>query len=599
MLSLGIDGFTFDDLYRPAGLQRLSARFLLELRALSPDTAIAWDAYRSAVTAGRPHGGLSAPQESDLLVAVAEATSRFLRRLFRIDRELDRLGAGLKKELGLFEFKREFVTRRVFKKGATDRPKPEELPELDARMGLLLTLGFGAELPPVHHGRGHHGVDHERALAEAVLLLLNVERHFAGQKPAAPELLERWNTLRAALTSTDAGRAAFGSTLVGDELSQVRGLLSLSDRWTWARASFTHSFHGWSTVTQPKPLVFDKLVELKVPDASLPEAYEGPDQHLRRRDGFKLTDRRFGAREVMNEVDYCVVCHEREKDSCSKGFKEKDAAAAGGTYKKNQLGIPLAGCPLEERISEMHVLKSRGDSLGSLAMVMLDNPMCPGTGHRICNDCMKACIFQKQEPVNIPQIETSALTDVLALPYGFELYGLLTRWNPLNVRRPFAAPANGKNVMVVGLGPAGYTLAHYLLNEGFTVAGIDGLKIEPFPDELTGRNGRPLTPIKDWRSIASELDERVLEGFGGVSEYGITVRWDKSFLTLVHLTLARREGFRIYGGIRFGGTLTIDDAWALGVDHIAIAAGAGKPTVVPMKNNLVRGVRAASDFLRA
>ncbi|MCA3015228.1 MAG: FAD-dependent oxidoreductase, partial [Myxococcaceae bacterium] len=599
MLSLGIDGFTFDDLYRPAGLQRLSARFLLELRALSPDTAIAWDAYRSAVTAGRPHGGLSAPQESDLLVAVAEATSRFLRRLFRIDRELDRLGAGLKKELGLFEFKREFVTRRVFKKGATDRPKPEELPELDARMGLLLTLGFGAELPPVHHGRGHHGVDHERALAEAVLLLLNVERHFAGQKPAAPELLERWNTLRAALTSTDAGRAAFGSTLVGDELSQVRGLLSLSDRWTWARASFTHSFHGWSTVTQPKPLVFDKLVELKVPDASLPEAYEGPDQHLRRRDGFKLTDRRFGAREVMNEVDYCVVCHEREKDSCSKGFKEKDAAAAGGTYKKNQLGIPLAGCPLEERISEMHVLKSRGDSLGSLAMVMLDNPMCPGTGHRICNDCMKACIFQKQEPVNIPQIETSALTDVLALPYGFELYGLLTRWNPLNVRRPFAAPANGKNVMVVGLGPAGYTLAHYLLNEGFTVAGIDGLKIEPFPDELTGRNGRPLTPIKDWRSIASELDERVLEGFGGVSEYGITVRWDKSFLTLVHLTLARREGFRIYGGIRFGGTLTIDDAWALGVDHIAIAAGAGKPTVVPMKNNLVRGVRAASDFLMA
>ena len=29
----------------------------------------------------------------------------------------------------------------------------------------------------------------------------------------------------------------------------------------------------------------------------------------------------------------------------------------------------------------------------------------------------------------------------------------------------------------------------------------------------------------------------VLEGFGGVSEYGITVRWDKNFLTLLHLTL--------------------------------------------------------------
>ena len=83
----------------------------------------------------------------------------------------------------------------------------------------------------------------------------------------------------------------------------------------------------------------------------------------------------------------------------------------------------------------------------------IDNPMCPGTGHRICNDCMKACVFQKQEPVNIPQIETAVLTDVLALPWGFEIYGLLTRWNPLNVRRPYALPYNGKNVLVVGLGP--------------------------------------------------------------------------------------------------------------------------------------------------
>ena len=129
---------------------------------------------------------------------------------------------------------------------------------------------------------------------------------------------------------------------------------------------------------------------------------------------------------------------------------------------------------------------------------MLDNPMCPGTGHRICNDCMKACIYQKQEPVNIPQIETGVLTDVLALPYGVEIYGLLTRWNPLNVRRPYALPYNGKNVLVVGLGPAGYTLAHYLVNEGFGVVGIDGLKIEPLPERhrparIRRRRGRSAT----------------------------------------------------------------------------------------------------------
>src|ERR671938_219608 len=90
-----------------------------------------------------------------------------------------------------------------------------------------------------------------------------------------------------------------------------------------------------------------------------------------------------------------------------------------------------------------------------------------------------------------------------------------------------------------------------------------------------------------------------MAGFGGVSEYGITVRWDKNFLTLMHLTLARRERFRFYGGVRFGGTLSIEDAWGLGFDRIAVATGAGKPTIVSMKNNLIRGMRQASDFLMA
>ncbi|MGH7272584.1 MAG: pyridine nucleotide-disulfide oxidoreductase, partial [Polyangiaceae bacterium] len=83
----------------------------------------------------------------------------------------------------------------------------------------------------------------------------------------------------------------------------------------------------------------------------------------------------------------------------------------------------------------------------------------------------------------------------------------------------------------------------------------------------------------------------------GVSEYGITVRWDKNFLTVVALTLARNRHVKIYGGVRFGGTITLDDAWAMGFDHVAISAGAGRPTIIEMKNNLSRGIRKASDFL--
>ncbi|MFT3709470.1 MAG: FAD-dependent oxidoreductase [Archangium sp.] len=551
MLQLGFEGFSFADLYRPEGLERLHVAFLSRLRREDPALAARFDQYRADRGAS-----LSAPATSELLIAVATHVSRFVGTLFGVEKELGELHARLHAELELFEFKREFVTRRVFKKGVVDRPTREELPSLDAKMSALLSA-FEPD------------ADEERRVARATITLLRLEK--------TPDAA-KWAALKFPADTTPAS------------------LLATIDRWIWARVQFTHTLTGWHTVLQPKPLIPDKLVELHLPDAKHPEVLEGPHHHLRRRDGFGLTDPRGSERLAMGEVDYCVICHEREKDSCSKGFKEKDPVAAGQTYKNNPLKIPLAGCPLEEHISEMHALKARGDSLGALAMVILDNPMCPGTGHRICNDCMKACIFQKQEPVNIPQIETSVLTDVLALPWGFEIYGLLTRWNPLNVARPHAARDNGKNVLVVGLGPAGYTLSHYLMNEGFTVAGIDGLKIERFPDELVRGD---FAPIRDWHQLADALDERILEGFGGVSEYGITVRWDKSFLTLIHLTLARRDAFRIYGGIRFGGTLSIDDAWKLGFDHIAIAAGAGKPTIVNMKNNLIRGVRAASDFLMA
>ncbi|HYR00145.1 MAG TPA: FAD-dependent oxidoreductase, partial [Casimicrobiaceae bacterium] len=255
------------------------------------------------------------------------------------------------------------------------------------------------------------------------------------------------------------------------------------------------------------------------------------------------------------------------------------------------------------KISEMHVLRKQGDALGALAMVTVDNPMCPGTGHRICNDCMKSCIYQKTEPVDVPQAETRILKDVLALPWGFEVYSLLTRWNPLNLRRPLPLPATGKRVLVVGMGPAGFTLAHHLLNDGHTVVGVDGLKIEPLEPALAGITSAgervPFAPVRDVAALAEPLEARRMAGFGGVAEYGITVRWDKNFLKLIRLLLERRSRFGLHGGVRFGGTLDAEDAFAQGFDHVAIAAGAGKPTVLELPNGLASGVRTASDFLMA
>ena len=336
----------------------------------------------------------------------------------------------------------------------------------------------------------------------------------------------------------------------------------------------------------PRKLDFMKLVPVHTETAR--GFAEHRFSHTRRRNGFQLTDAGTDLTGALDETNYCIWCHEQGKDSCSKGLKEK-APATG--FKKTVFGVPLAGCPLEEKISEFQMVKSRGQPVGALAVIAIDNPMAAATGHRICNDCMKSCIYQKQDPVNIPQAETRTLKDVLELPWGFEIYSLLTRWNPLNLRRPYPKESSGKKVLVVGLGPAGFTLAHHLMNDGHAVVGIDGLKIEPL--------GVDFSPIKDIRDVQEDLGERVMAGFGGVAEYGITVRWDKNFLRIVRLLLERRSRFAMFGGVRFGGTLTLEDAYAMGFDHVALCIGAGKPTVLDIPHGLARGVRAASDFLMA
>jgi NADPH-dependent glutamate synthase beta subunit-like oxidoreductase/NAD(P)H-flavin reductase len=322
--------------------------------------------------------------------------------------------------------------------------------------------------------------------------------------------------------------------------------------------------------------------------------------HLRHREGFALTDPGTDLVGALDEANYCIWCHEQSKDSCSKGLKEKTPASG---FKKTVFGVPLAGCPLEEKISEFHMVKARGQPLAALGIIAVDNPMVAATGHRICNDCMKSCIYQKQEPVDIPQAETRTLKDVLELPWGFEIYSLLTRWNPFDLRRPFPREASGRKVLIVGLGPAGFTLAHHLMNDGHTVVGIDGLKIEPVDAAVSGvdalGNRAAFSPIRDIAQLRERLDQRAMAGFGGVAEYGITVRWDKNFLKLARLLLERRSRFAMFGGVRFGGTLTIDEAFADGFDHIALCAGAGRPTVLDIPNGFARGVRAASDFLMA
>ena len=294
--------------------------------------------------------------------------------------------------------------------------------------------------------------------------------------------------------------------------------------------------------------------------------------------GFDYRDKDLKLENALAQSKYCIYCHNQQKDTCRYGNANN--------------GVSSSGCPLDQKISEMNKLMSEGFNIGALAVIVLDNPLVAATGHRICNDCMKSCIFQKQDPVNIPLIESVILDNVLNLPYGVEIYLLLTKWNPLNIKSTLPKELSNYNVLVVGTGPAGFSLAHYLLNEGHNVVTIDGLKIEPLDFDIKN-------PIKDYKTIKVTLSERVPKGFGGVGEYGITNRWDKNNLTLVRLILERRSNhnFKMFGGIRLDSNMTIDQAFDFGFDHIALCIGAGKPSYINSKSYFVKGVKSATDFL--
>jgi NADPH-dependent glutamate synthase beta subunit-like oxidoreductase/NAD(P)H-flavin reductase len=544
MLKLGF-GFNFPDLFSEAGLARLDGSFCGWLSEAEPALAKRLSSARAAPDA------LGRKGESELLIALAAHLEDWLARLFGIETEVMALQAAQHELAPLFACKRQVVQRR-----AMNKYKAEEAAGFDgAALRSALEQRLGASLADpageLAFARqvGEWGLDEAANAADIDLAL-----RYAAWAAHTPE-----------------GRAY-----------HRKGVLFKA----------------------PRKLDYLRLVPVEHGALHGVDTLQLGAEHLRRREGFALTDAGTDLVGGMDQAHYCIWCHEQQKDSCSSGLREKKPAGGGvAAFRKSPFGVALTGCPLEEKISEFHKLRAEGWALGALATICVDNPLVAATGHRICNDCMKACIYQKQDPVDIPQSETRVLKDVLELPWGFEIYSLLTRWNPLNLRRPRPRAASGKRVLVVGLGPAGFTLAHHLLNEGHAVIAIDGLKIEPLPAAIAGvaASGERVAfaPVRDIATLRESLESRVMAGFGGVAEYGITVRWDKNFLKLIRILLERRERFALHGGVRFGGTLDAADAFGLGFDHIALCVGAGRPTVLDLPHGLASGVRAASDFLMA
>ena len=414
----------FADLYRREGLVKLDQAFLQFMGEGEEGLRIRLDHARA-----HPDS-LDRKEEAALLIEIGPWMDDFIARLFGIEKEVAALAERHHQLAPLYTCKRLFVQRR-----AMNKVSEAEVAQMD---GVALEQKLAAELDAPFS---------ELAFARKVTEWLLDE---AGNEERLKDAL----LYAAWALKTPAGRERNRDGVLFKAPAKLDFLHLLSTDTDNSAGYTVHSLH-----------------------------------HIRRREGFALTDPGTDLVGALDEANYCIWCHEQGKDSCSKGMKEKPKTPGeASSFKRSQLGVLLTGCPLEERISEFHKLKTQGVAIGGLAMIVIDNPMCAGTGHRICNDCMKSCIYQKQEPVDIPQAETRTLKDVLELPWGFEIYSLITRWNPLNLRRPLPKAPTGRKVLVVGMGPAGYTLAHHLMNDGHAVVGIDGLKIEPLSPEICGVN---------------------------------------------------------------------------------------------------------------
>ena len=143
------------------------------------------------------------------------------------------------------------------------------------------------------------------------------------------------------------------------------------------------------------------------------------------------------------------------------------------------------------------------------------------------------------------------------------------------------------------------------MNDGHTVVGIDGLKIEPLPPQLSGVDAHgervPFEPVRDIASLYEELDERAHGRASAASPNTASpcagTRTSSSHPPAAGAARAVRA---CIGGVRFGGTLDHRGRVGAGLrPHRALRRARAAHRDLDMPNGLARGVRTASDFLMA
>ncbi|MDR3345568.1 MAG: NAD(P)-dependent oxidoreductase [Campylobacteraceae bacterium] len=226
-----------------------------------------------------------------------------------------------------------------------------------------------------------------------------------------------------------------------------------------------------------------------------------------------------------NVIDIAKTCLGCKKPSCQKG------------------------CPVSTSIPEMINLFLAGDIKKAGAMLFANNPLsvvcsivCPHEKH-----CEGHCVLNKRgAPVSVGSIEN----------YISDFY-----MNNIQFEKP---QCKGKNIAIIGSGPAGISLAFIMAQRGYGVTMYDS-------------------------------NDKI----GGVLRYGIPeFRLGKSILDTMSAKL-QQLGVVIRPNTMIGKNLTLDDLFRDEFDVVFIGTGVWSPKKLGIKGETLGNVHFAIDYLKS
>jgi glutamate synthase (NADPH/NADH) small chain len=254
------------------------------------------------------------------------------------------------------------------------------------------------------------------------------------------------------------------------------------------------------------------------------------------------------ARESMPRQDPEVRRH--NFDEVALGYSEEQAVREARRCLKCKKKPCVGGCPVEIEIPAfIHEIAERNFD-GAVAKLREKNSL-PAVCGRVCpqeDQCEKVCVLGvKAEPVAIGRLERFAAdhemkSGKMAFP---------------------AAPApTGKQVAVVGSGPAGLTLAGDLAKMGHGVTVFEAL-----------------------------------HKMGGVLVYGIPEFRLPKGIVQREVDYIEKLGAKMVPNFVVGKTRTVDELMREGFDAVFIGTGAGLPYFMNIPGENLNGVYSANEFL--